>query len=188
MEIRGRSTGRGQEWGGFRLKKQGLDSMAFTKTGWEADYGYSTMPQKTHYQDDLFFLSVLAKTLDSGLSVEADPEYFRERVAGDIFFIDSSLRSFCEMLAQNSHLIERTEYLKLLERTTRSFSASIERLLAGGYPMSEAYEAYRPQFKGILLGQKALLGELSEILRSTGQGENETDLVSSDELSELLRG
>lgn len=146
------------------------------------------MPQKTHYQDDLFFLSVLVKSLDSGLSVEADPEYFRERIAGDIFFIDSSLRGFGEMLAQNSHLIERTEYLKLLERTIRSFVASVERLVAGECPMSAAYETYHPQLKGILQGQKDLLGELSESLKVMGSGGGETDLVSSDELSELLRG
>jgi hypothetical protein len=162
--------------------------MAFTKAGPEADYGYSTMSQKTHYQDDLFFLSVLTKALDAGLSVEADPEYFRERIAGDIFFIDSSVRSFSEMLAQNNHLIERTEYVKLLDRTARTFTSCLDRLLAGAYPMAEAYETYRPQFRGILLAQKALLSELGDILRAAGQGENETDLVSSDELSELLRG
>jgi len=146
------------------------------------------MPQKTHYQDDLFLLSVLTKALDSGLAVEADPEYFRDRIAGDIFFIDSSLRNFSEMLAQNSHLIERTEYLKLLERTVRAFSVIVGRLVEGEYPMSAAYESYSPQLKGILQGQKALLFELSEALKTASQGGGETDLVSSDELSELLRG
>lgn len=146
------------------------------------------MPQKTHYQDDLFLLSVLTKTLDSGLAVEADPEYFRDRIAGDIFFIDSSLRNFSEMLAQNSHLIERTEYLKLLERTVRAFSVIVGRLVEGDYPMAAAYESYSPQLKGILQGQKALLFELSEALKTASQGGGETDLVSSDELSELLRG
>ena len=146
------------------------------------------MPQKTHYQDDLFLLSVLTKALDSGLAVEADPEYFRDRIAGDIFFIDSSLRNFSEMLAQNSHLIERTEYLKLLERTVRAFSVIVGRLVEGDYPMAAAYESYSPQLNGILQGQKALLFELSEALKTASQGGGETDLVSSDELSELLRG
>ena len=146
------------------------------------------MPQKVHYQDDLFLLSVLGKSLDAGLAVEADPEYFRDRMAGDIFFLDGSIRSFHGLLAQNEHLIDRAEYLKLLERTASAFVASVERLLSGSCPMSAAYEAYAPQFRALLDGQKAVLAELDGILAADGKGEAEVDLVSQDELSELLRG
>lgn len=146
------------------------------------------MPQKTHYQDDLFFLSLLARTLEAGLSVEADPEYFRERVEGDMRFIDGNLRNFGQMLAQSSHLIDRIEYLKLLERTSRSFTTCLQKLRDGAYPNAASYAADREGLAGLIAGQRALLAELDGLLRQAGQGENETDLVSSDELSELLRG
>jgi hypothetical protein len=145
------------------------------------------MPQMIHYQDDLFFLSVLVKALDSGLSSEADPEHFRERVAGDLFFLDGSLKSFHGLLAQNALLIDRSEYLKLLERTSRALIQVLERLVGGGYPRSGEYASYRPQFETILKSQVAIVSELEGALRSA-QGEGaETDLVSQDELSELLK-
>jgi hypothetical protein len=146
------------------------------------------MPQKTHYADDLFVLSTLVKSLESSLAVEADPEYFRERIAGDIFFIDSSIRTFSELLSQNAHLIERAEYVKLLIRSTKSFIDILQRLLAGKQPESAAYAAYAPQFRVNLEGQKKVEAELDSLFASALEGGAETDLVSQDELSELLRG
>jgi len=143
------------------------------------------MSQMIHYQDDLFFLSVLVKALDAGLSTDADPERFRERIEGDIFFLDGSLKSFHGLLVQNTLLMERTEYLKLLQRTSRSLIQVIERILGGAYPRAEAYSTYRPQLEAVAKGQAAILAQLDGILDSGG--ENETDLVSQDELSELLK-
>lgn len=145
------------------------------------------MPQMIHYQDDLFFLSVLVKALDAGLSSEADPEYFRERVAGDLFFLDGSLKSFRSLLAQNALLIDRPEYLKLLQRTSRSLIQILERLIGGNYPRAGAYASYRPQFEALVKEQSALLAELDGIIESSLSGQTETDLVSQDELSELLK-
>lgn len=145
------------------------------------------MSQKIHYQDDLFLLSVLAKSLDSGLSVEADPEFYLERLAEDVFFIDSSIRKFKDLLSANSHLMDRSEYLKLLERTARTFAGSLERLASGASPMSSAWERYLSRLEEIARDQKAMLAELVDLLKNAGEGANETELVSSDELSELLR-
>ncbi|HRY56478.1 MAG TPA: hypothetical protein P5142_17800 [Spirochaetia bacterium] len=145
------------------------------------------MPQMIHFQDDIFFLSVLIKALDAGLSTEADPEHFRERVAGDLFFLDGSLKAFRGLLAQNALLIDRSEYLKLLERSSRSFVQLLERLVGGEYPRSEAYASYRPQLEAILRDQVSILAELDGILDASLSGATETDLVSQDELSELLK-
>jgi len=145
------------------------------------------MPQMIHYQDDLFFLSVLVKTLDAGLSTEADPEHFRERIAGDIFFLDASIRTFHGLLAQNALLMDRAEYLKLLDRTAHAFCLVLERLLSGVYPRSEAYEAYRSQLEALRQSLRALLAEMDALLSKSLSGETEADLVSQDELSGLLQ-
>jgi hypothetical protein len=84
-------------------------------------------------------------------------------------------------------LIERTEYLKLLQRTSRSLIQVIERILGGAYPRAEAYSTYRPQLEAVAKGQAAILAELDGILDFAVGGEGETDLVSQDELSELLK-
>ncbi len=145
------------------------------------------MSQMIHYQDDIYFLNVLIKALDQGLSVEADPEHFRERVAGELVFLDESIRTFHGLLLQNSLLIERAEYLKLLERTARAYAGVLERLVSGGYPGSEAYASQRQTLDALLVGQRRLFGELEELLSSTVEGVAEIDLVSQDEMSELLK-
>ena len=103
------------------------------------------MPQKIHYLDDIFFLSVLIKALDSGLSTEADPEHFRDSVTGNLEFIGSSLGLYLRLLDQNITLIDRAEYVKLLERTSRAYAFVLEKMLAGSYPVAAAYGGLRPR-------------------------------------------
>jgi len=145
------------------------------------------MSQMIHYQDDLFSLSVLVKSLDLILSTETDPDFFAERVAADLDFLDKSLQSFGLLLEQNSLLIERAEYLKLLERTVKTFIGILGRLEGSGYPRAQAFAGDGVRIAAILANQRGLLGRLSTLLSSSLSGDAETDLVSQDELSELLR-
>ena len=145
------------------------------------------MPQMIHYQDDLFSLSVLVKSLDLVLSTETDPDYFAQRVESDIGFLDESLSAFGSLLTQNALLIERADYLKLLQRTVKAFIGVLERLSGSGYPRSAAFTSEAMRLEAVAKGQRMLLTELDELLRSSLAGDNETDLVSQDEMSELLR-
>jgi hypothetical protein len=140
-----------------------------------------------HYQDDLFSLSVLVKSLDLILSTETDPDYFAERVGADLSFLDRSLESFASLLEQNTLLIERAEYLKLLERTVKTFIGVLGRLEGAGYPRAQAFAGDGSLVGTVVADQRALLGRLNALLSSSLTGEAETDLVSQDELSELLR-
>ncbi|MGA2544981.1 MAG: hypothetical protein ABSF43_00380 [Rectinemataceae bacterium] len=145
------------------------------------------MPQMIHYQDDLFSLSVLVKSLDLILSTETDPDYFAERVGTDIEFLDRSLRVFGSLLEQNTLLIERAEYLKLLERTVKSFLGVLDRLSGSGYPRAQSFAGEGQRLGAAVAEQRALLRRLVEILRSSLAEDAETELVSQDELSELLK-
>jgi hypothetical protein len=140
-----------------------------------------------HYQDDLFSLSVLVKSLDLILSTETDPDYFAERVDADMGFIDKSLGAFADLLEQNTLLIERAEYLKLIERTVKTFLGVLGRLEGAGYPRAQAFAGDGSRVAVVRTNQQALLGRLSALLNSSLTGDAETDLVSQDELSELLR-
>lgn len=145
------------------------------------------MSQMIHYQDDIFFLSVLVKAIDSGLSTEADPGSFRDHVVATLDFIGTSLQAFCGLLTQNVLLIERSEYVKLLARTARTYGHILEQLETGGYPTAAAYSSHRPKIAALAQTQRIVLAELEALLAATLVGESESDLVSQDELSELLR-
>ena len=139
---------------------------------------HHAMSQMIHYQDDLFSLSVLVKSLDLILSTETDPDYFAGRVEGDIDFLGRSLRAFGALLEQNTLLVERAEYLKLLERTVKAFIGALDRLAGSGYPRAQAYAGDGQQIGAATTEQRALLGRLGELLRSSLAGDAETDLVS----------
>jgi len=145
------------------------------------------MSQMIHYQDDIFGLSVLTKSLDLILSTDADPEYFSARIGADLDFLDKSLGAFCQLLDQNSLLIERAEYLKLLERTIKTYIGILGRLEGSGYPRAQDFADDGAKLAAVAARQKELLGKVSALLATSLSGEAETDLVSQDELSELLR-
>jgi hypothetical protein len=145
------------------------------------------MSQMIHYQDDLFSLSVLVKSLDLILSTDTDPDYFAMRVATDLDFLDKTLEAFCTLLEQNTLLIERAEYLKLLERTVKTFIGVLGRLEGAGYPRAQAFAGDGARLAAVAAGQRALLGRLGALLSSSLTEDAETDLVSQDELSELLK-
>ncbi|MDA8427200.1 MAG: hypothetical protein M0Z80_13820 [Treponema sp.] len=145
------------------------------------------MPQIIHYQDDLFFLSVLIKALDSGLTTESDAEHFRTIVLENLEFIGSSLGRFLGLLELNIVLIDRAEYAKLLERTSRAYATVLERLLGGSYPAVDAYNGSRQRLLELDSTYKTAQPRLEALLAATMGDEGGSDLVSEDELSELLR-
>jgi hypothetical protein len=145
------------------------------------------MPQMIHYQDDLFSLSVLVKSLDLVLSTETDPDFFSARVESDVAFLDASLSSFGSLLEQNNLLIERSEYLKLLERTVKTFIGILGRLEGSGYPRAQSFIGDGTKVAAVSANQRALLGRISALLNDSLSEDSEIDLVSQDELSELLR-
>jgi hypothetical protein len=143
------------------------------------------MSQMIHYQDDLFSMSVLVKSLDLILSTDTDPDYFAERIGEEIGFLDRSLRLFGSLLEQNTLLIERAEYLKLLERTVKAFVGVLDRLTGSVYPRAQFFAT--EGLGAVAAAQRALLLGLGELLRLSLAGDTETELVSQDELSELLK-
>lgn len=145
------------------------------------------MPQMIHYHDDLFYVSMYVKSLDAVLSTEADPEFFLDHILAQIGFLDGAIRKIASMLRGNALLIDRSEYLKLLERTVRTFSRILEKLTGGDYPRSEAFAQHASRLRETLVSQKQLLAELGGELSAALSGDAETDHVSQDELSGLLR-
>ncbi len=173
-------------WARFYTMKICASSRLYAEANF-IDYYSIAMPQMIHYQDDLFSLSALVKSLDLILATETDPEYFAERVDGDIAFLDLSLRAFGSLLEQNTLLVERPEYLKLLERTVKAFIGLLDRLSGAGYPRARAFAGDGRRVGSAAAEQRALLGRLGELLRSSLAGDAETDIVSQDEMSQLLR-
>lgn len=147
-----------------------------------------TMPQRIHYQDDIFYLSLIARTTAEGFSVDVDPELFLQKLRDDILFVEQRLSAMFEMLSSNDRLLDRLEYLKLLEGVILPFSSGLEKLRSGALPLSCAVESAGLSLDACIDRLGELKKVLDEELRSgSGTRDLEMDVVSQDELSELLK-
>lgn len=144
------------------------------------------MSRVIHFEDDLFVVDGLVRVIGDAARLEPDAEVVGDSVLSSIRLADSMLRRIMDLVLQNAHLVDRPEYLRLLSRTSAALAESIavmtrsDGLLAKG-PSGDELER-------IGVAQKASSEELLEALReSTVQSASLEDLVSGDELSELLR-
>lgn len=108
------------------------------------------MTTKIHYEDNIFYLGTLVKTVKTGLVLEIDPEYFIDKVLEDILFIDSAFARTYASIKSNSYLIKKTDYLRGLLREKRMFISLLEDILNGKVPFSAHLEPFFPKFRDSL--------------------------------------
>jgi hypothetical protein len=146
------------------------------------------MSKKIHFEDDLYFLTASIKTLQNGLSLEIDPDYFIDRTVEDIFFIDTTLDLLYASLKENEHLLGRSEYLRRMLSIKRGYAEFLGKLLTKELPFGVHLEPFFEKLKGMKDRQLKDINEIFGIIEITGVGEaGDADIVSSDELTELFR-
>lgn len=146
------------------------------------------MSVKVHYEDNLFFLHSILRTLESGLRLDIDPEYFKDKVLEDIFFIDATLMRTFSALKENGFLIHRASYLRSLRRTVRAFTDFLVTLTAGELGITGVVEAYHDRLGSTLSAHQRVIREIDAMLDHLEPDDEATDVVSSQEYDFLLAG
>ncbi len=139
-----------------------------------------------NYEDNLFFLNVLIKTLKDGMSLDIDKEYFLDKMVEDIFFIDRTLEKIHVSLKENPLLIKRPEYMRQLLRSKKAFASFLQDIVEGKFEFSAHLE---PVFQDLHASRAEHLKEISEIqaqLQKAGTISDDQDIVSEEELKFLL--
>ena len=145
------------------------------------------MSQMIHYRDDLFILSLLAKSLEAAVSLDSDPEFWSAHVLRDILFVDETSRSIADLLAKNHHLVDREDYLRLLERLSLDFTRVLVRLESSSSPLAQSLESHFARIRGIVAAQRELAQDLADGLSDDDMGKDiDSSIVSGDELAQLL--
>jgi hypothetical protein len=144
------------------------------------------MAAKINYEDNIFFLDTIVSALKSGLTLDIDPEYFRDKVVEDVFFVDTSLKRIYVSLKENNFLIRRAEYLRSLLRVSRLFREFLDRLVNKEVAFASHLEPYFLKLRGAATDHEAIAGEIMDILEVTEPTEVDQDFVSQDEFRFLL--
>jgi hypothetical protein len=144
------------------------------------------MGSKVHYEDDLFFLHSILRTVEAGLRLDIDAELFRDKVLEDVFFIDATLMRIFSSLKDNPYLISRANYLRSLRRTVVAFSSFVEQFARGDLGYGEAVAAYHDRLETALRAHRQVRKEIDQILDEEDVSEETASLISTEEYSFLL--
>jgi hypothetical protein len=144
------------------------------------------MGAKVHYEDNLFFLHSILRTIESGLRLDIDPEYFKDKILEDLFFIDATLMRTFSSLKENEFLINRASYLRSLRRTLRAFTDFLGSVTAGRLGAAEILEAYQDRLLSTLETHRKVILEIDSILDRLEPDDEASKVISMEEYGFLL--
>jgi hypothetical protein len=146
------------------------------------------MPHVIHYEDDIFIIDAMVRTLCDASRLEPDPDVLGDAVLSVAKLADSALRRARDLVLMNEHQVDRPESLRLLARTTRSFADAVSSLLKPDGSLRQHLSSSSDELGRMASAHRAAAAELADVLRqATGEDASPEDHVSGDELSELLR-
>ena len=144
------------------------------------------MPQQINYADDLYYIHTMVKSIRSGMSLDLDPDIFRDKLTEDILFVDSVFFHLLSSLKQNDRLIRRQEYLRMLLRALRGYSDFLNETIAGNLPFSKHLASLEEKLTAIRSHVQELSQEIRELLREANAKEEAESIVSQEEYEILL--
>jgi hypothetical protein len=145
------------------------------------------MTTRVNYDDNIFFIQTMIKTLDSGIQLTIDGDLFREKFIEDIFFVDSTLSRVLTQLRQNQQLIRRTEYLRALMRAETLFLDLLNKALDENLPFSAELTHVAHKLRACRSTHQQDLDEIRSILHESSSADFEEDVVSQEEFRSLLQ-
>jgi methyl-accepting chemotaxis protein len=145
--------------------------------------------QKVRFQDDLWYIRRVIGLVADAVKIQPDSEFFAEHLFAEIRFAQESVRRLKEILESSPRLMDRGEYFVLLSRSARALSDALSDLAAGDGDLSRAFSDKREEITATSKELRAMTNEIRDLASSAlNEGAQEGDIVSGDELSELLRG
>lgn len=139
------------------------------------------MATRVNYDDNLFFVMSLSRTLRSGMQLELDPDYFREKLVEDIFFVDRTLEQIYEALRVNTFLINRRDHLRELMRAKRIFADMLDDVLERRVPFADELDAFRSKLAGARDQHVRDISDIQKAMDVSEGTEDQQTIVSQDE-------
>lgn len=145
------------------------------------------MAAHTNYDDDIFFLQTMVKTLRTGLTLEVDRSLFRDKVIEDLLFVDKTLQRISGSLEASHYLIRRSEYLRDLLRAKRAFADFLDEIIAGSLPFAANLDSVVDALQSARTQHVRDIADIQTAMDREGESGEPQDVVSQDEYRFLLR-
>jgi hypothetical protein len=146
------------------------------------------MHKRINFEDNIFVLNTRIRMIRDLLILDTDPELFLEKTMDDAHFIDLTLAFLLGNLLENERLIERDEQLHNLSETEQQFSEALSEILEGvGSISAVQFPVIRDKTTVLRNNSQERRKNIEHSLSRENKPSSEP-VVSSDELSELLKG
>ena len=144
------------------------------------------MLQNIVFQDNLYQLTRSIETLQEGLLLDLSKDYFFDKTVDDLLFFDVSIQKMFRQIQANTQI---SGYISILQNlyTCQDAYLKLEALvLDGKSAMHEDFLPLLPKLKTIKEMHLAIRTEIQKIIQKSDKNNDSRDIVSPDELSELL--
>ncbi|MDC7126098.1 MAG: hypothetical protein PQJ46_11065 [Spirochaetales bacterium] len=143
------------------------------------------MANMIHYEEDIFLLKDMLKTLRRGCSINIDPSIFLEYTINQLLFINKALKELYSTISETSH-IKSPEQIKNLLRVSASLISLLEDFNNEKIKFSEYTASYTNDFKSIVKEHQSESARLKELLMSLSEEDDNEELVSEEEFMFLF--
>ena len=145
------------------------------------------MTQRINYEDDIFILTLIIRTLRDITGLEADADLFRDKILGDIYFIDATMERIYESLKEFPSFLRRQEHLKDLRKLKTVLMELLDDIREGRTQFSNALQEHTEKLHAIREAHARDVAEIRDLLSRSAAGPAEGEqMVSEQELKILL--
>ncbi|HVP19908.1 MAG TPA: hypothetical protein VMU36_13030 [Spirochaetia bacterium] len=145
------------------------------------------MTRKINYEDDIFSLALQVRCIQDILRLDVDPEFFRERILGDIAWADDMIGRVYQSLVASSLFVKRQEHLREIQKLKRAFVDAIDGLIARRVPFAQHIADSGDRLREIRDAHEKDIADIREVLAGRGQvAPEEEHMVSAEELKFLM--
>jgi hypothetical protein len=145
------------------------------------------MATRVNYDDNLFYVTSVIRTLRSGLALELDVDFFQDKIVEDIFFVDRILEQIYEALRVNSFLINRKDHLHELMRAKRNFADLLNEILEESGPFAAHLAGFAPKLSEARERHVNDITDIQNAMDAPADTEDQQAIVSQDEYRFLLQ-
>lgn len=144
------------------------------------------MMQKLMFQDNIFQLTRSIELTLEGLLLDLSDDFFFDKTVDDVLFYDASIRKLMSILETNGQIAGYAEILHCLHSCQNRYLSLIDFILSGKTAMTQKFVTLFPKLREIKARQADVRDMLERDIGKTDKSAGTSDIVSSNELSELL--
>ncbi|HHU36833.1 MAG TPA: hypothetical protein GXZ47_06350 [Treponema sp.] len=138
------------------------------------------------FQDNLFQLCRSIDVVYEGLLLDLCSDYFFDKTVDDMLFFDASIQKMYRQIQDNNQVSDYVSILHSLYACQERFIRLLDSILKGKTSMSEHFTGFLSKLQTIRNIQSSLRSEISSLIHKSDKTMDNRDIVSSNELSELL--